>query len=58
MKQNSRTIVLLISVALRVFALSVLFGGPVYGVSEMRIEGGNTFSNGAGIVLLTALQRN
>lgn len=46
-----------LSLGLRIAAILLFFGGPVYGVGEMRIEGRTTLSAGAGFVLLTALQR-
>ncbi len=45
------------SIAIRALIALILFGGPVYGVNSTILEGKTTLSNGAGLVLLHALQR-
>lgn len=42
---------------LRVLAVSLLLGAPVYAVHTMSVEGTTKISSGTGIVLLAALQR-
>jgi hypothetical protein len=47
----------ILGITLRVLLAWLIFAGPVSGVSQARLESTATFSSGAGIVLLSALQR-
>jgi hypothetical protein len=47
----------LFAFAMRVAIAWLIFSGPVYGLAQARLESTATFSNGAGIVLISALQR-